>query len=217
MFNLGGTKEISGVTILVPRQDAISAAAALYPAHENTTRTYSQAIADALKLMNQGETSGTKWTADQSPPGVAKVLSDIWNFQIVQKYIPPFVAMQEYSSGGPFELKSKQGESLWMTYVPTPYGGAMNISGMSPEQRAGSPLPNVNGSVHLDGSPFAYTMLDFGDVIVDNVDSKVVVYRSDAVLLPLKMDPLGAYVGATASIFHLFASFGIALAALMLM
>ncbi|CAI5467839.1 unnamed protein product [Closterium sp. Yama58-4] len=217
LFALDGTKDISGVTILVPRSDEIPNAYS-YARHDNTTRKYNQAIADALTILNEADSSAERWTAvSQNFSAAAKgALSDIWKFQIVKQYIPPSVATQKYSSGGPWELPTMEGQPLWMAYYPM-YGGEWNISGSPPQQQASAPLPRVNGNVQIDGSPFAYTVEDAGDVVQDFPDSQVVVYKSHALLLPYNMEALSAYAGANASIFHLLASIGLALTALLLL
>ncbi|CAI5484019.1 unnamed protein product, partial [Closterium sp. Yama58-4] len=217
LFALDGTKDISGVTILVPRSDEIPEAAT-YARHDNATRKYNQAIADALTILNEADSSAERWTAvSQNFSSAAKgALSEIWKFQIVKQYIPPSIATQKYSSGGPWELPTMEGQTLWMAF--SPYGaGAWNISGSSPQQHASSSLPKINGYVQTDGTPFAYTVEDSGDMVYDFPDSQVVVYKSHALLFPYNMEALSAYAGANASIFRLLASIGLALTALLLL
>ncbi|CAI5963240.1 unnamed protein product [Closterium sp. NIES-64] len=218
LFALDGTKDISGVTILVPR----SPSGETYASHDNTTRKYNQAIADALTLMRAASGSESSWTAASQnllSPAVTKVLLDIWKFQIVKQYLPPSVVEQKYSSGGPWELPTLEGQPLWMTYISPMNGGMWNISGMSPQQHATSPLPRVGSQryVEPDGSPFAYTVGSTERIVYNSPESEVVVYRSNALLLPYNMEALSAYAGATASIFHLLASIGLALVALLLL
>ncbi|CAI5957975.1 unnamed protein product [Closterium sp. NIES-65] len=113
LFALDGTKDISGVTILVPRSGNIPDGET-YASHDNTTRKYNQAIADALTLMYAASNSETRWTAASQKllsPAVTKVLLDIWKFQIVNQYIPPSVAKQKYSSGGPIAAASRGAEA----------------------------------------------------------------------------------------------------------
>ncbi|GJP63695.1 hypothetical protein CLOP_g20754 [Closterium sp. NIES-67] len=218
LFALDGTKDISGVTILIARSDAIRLAAYSYATQDNSTRKYNQAVYDALKAMDEASrSSDSGWsTALQGvPPNVAGTLTDIWKFQIVKEYIPPAVATQKYSSGGPWELPTMEGQPLWMSFSPY-RGGTWNVSGMSPQQQATTPLPRSSiGYVQADGSPFAYTEVDVGDLALD-IPNEVAVYRSYAVLLPYNMDALSAYAGATASIFHLLALLGLALGTLLL-
>ncbi|CAI5933407.1 unnamed protein product [Closterium sp. NIES-64] len=196
LFALDGTKDISGVTILVPRSDVIPSAGT-YARLDNTTRKYNQAIADALLLLNIANSSQLQWGSvapSLLSPAVTKVLSDLWKFQIVKQYIPPSVATQKYSSGGPWELPTLEGQPLWKTYSPR-YGGTWNISGSSLRQQASSTLPVINGYVQTHGTPFAYTEEDAGDVIKDFPESEVVVYKSHAVLFPYNMEALSAYAG----------------------
>ncbi|CAI7847358.1 unnamed protein product [Closterium sp. NIES-53] len=196
LFALDGTKDISGVTILVPRSDEIPSAGT-YARLDNTTRKYNQAIADALRVMDVADSSPEVWGSvapSLLSPAVTKVLSDLWKFQIVKQYIPPSVATQKYSYGGPWELPTLEGQPLWMTYSPL-YGGTWNISGSSLQQQASSTLPVFQGSVQTHGTPFAYTLEDAGDVVQDFPESEVVVYKSHALLFPYNMEALSAYAG----------------------
>ncbi|GJP44228.1 hypothetical protein CLOM_g3610 [Closterium sp. NIES-68] len=231
LFALDGTKDISGVTILIARSDVISSAAPSYAAQDNSTRKYNQAVYDALKAMNEASrASDSGWsTALQGvPPNVAGTLTDIWKFQIVKEYIPPAVATkkfllvrkyipptratQKYSNGGPWELPSLEGQPLWLSST----GGIWSVSGMSPQQLANTPVPKGrSGLPMLDGSPFAFSPLTAADSVLD-IPNEVAVYKSNAVLLPYNMDALSAYAGATASIFHLLALLGLALVTLLL-
>ncbi|CAI5468327.1 unnamed protein product [Closterium sp. Yama58-4] len=206
LFALDGTKDIANVTILLPQLDALYAASVSYPMHDNATREFDQAIADALTFMFEGGLSGDDchWVVGKNPSAaVAGAMKDIWKFQIVKQYIPPSVAMQKYASvDGHWELPTMHGQPLWMTYSPM-YGGMWNISGMSPQQRSGSLFPmskivNRYGHVIDDGSPYAAALVESGDVLFDSPSGRVVVYRSDAVLIPPRMHALGAYAGTNA-------------------
>ncbi|CAI7776749.1 unnamed protein product [Closterium sp. NIES-53] len=231
LFALAGITDISGVTILVPEDFTIAVAAEYYPKHDNSTRNYRQAINDALNLMLEvsNSTAVPQWTYKMSfSPAAAVVLADIWKFQIVKEYIPPSVAMLKYSSGGPWELPTMQGQPLWMSYTViegvdssyfhSPDKYCWNISGASPQQQPSSPLPKYMNNVMADGSPFEYTLLGAENMALDVPESEVVVYKFASVLLPYNMDALGANAGGTAaSIFHLLASVGLALSALVLL
>ncbi|CAI5536281.1 unnamed protein product [Closterium sp. Naga37s-1] len=74
-----------------------------------------------------------------------------------------------------------EGQPLWMNYtVTTSFDTstffskvpAWNISGASPQQQASSPLPQGKGFVLGDGSPFAYTLVDAGDMVLDVPESE---------------------------------------------
>ncbi|CAI5969910.1 unnamed protein product [Closterium sp. NIES-64] len=199
LFALSGMKDISGVTILMPQQDAIRIAAAVYASHDSNTRKYSQAINDALTLMMEDGNSQVvpQWTEKKSfSPAAAGVLANIWKFQIVKEYIPPSVATQKYSSGDPWELPTLEGQPLWMNHTLHKYymTSQWNISGASPQQQASSPLTKFMGHVMLDGSPLAYTLVDGEDMLLDVPETG----------------------GTAASLSHLLASIGLALTALML-
>ncbi|GJP73625.1 hypothetical protein CLOP_g4320 [Closterium sp. NIES-67] len=221
LFALDGTKDISGVTILIARSDVISSAAPSYAAQDNSTRKYNQAVYDALKAMNEASrASDSGWsTALQGiPPNVAGTLTDIWKFQIIKEYIPPAVATQKYSNGGPWELPSLEGQPLWLSST----GGIWSVSGMSPQQLANTPVPKGrSGLPMLDGSPFAFSTLTAADSVLD-IPNEVAVYKSYAVLLPYNMDALSAYAGKHAETpvethtHHLLALLGLALVTLLL-
>ncbi|CAI5967540.1 unnamed protein product [Closterium sp. NIES-64] len=231
LFALAGIKDVSGVTILVPADFTIAVAAKYYPKHDNSTRKYRQEINDALNLMLEvsNSTAVPQWTYKMSfSPAAAVVLADIWKFQIMKEYIPPSVALLKYSSGGPWELPTMQGQPLWMSYTVIPgYDSSTvhipdqprwNISGASPQQQPSSPLPKYMNDAMADGSPFEYTLVHAGNMALDVPESEVVVYQFSSVLLPYNMDALGANAGGTAaSLFHLLASVGLALSALMLL
>ncbi|GJP73627.1 hypothetical protein CLOP_g4322 [Closterium sp. NIES-67] len=219
LFALDGTKDISGVTILIPRSDPLSTAPYGYASLDNSTRKYNQALYDALKLMYRaGSSSEGEWSTALLNVSaiVAGTLSDIWKFQIVKQYIPFGVATQKYSNGGPWELPALEGQPLWLSYGPQ-YGGTWNVTGISPQQQASTLQPkSSSGYPIFQGTPFAYSSLDAGDLVLDIPSGEVAVYKSDAVLLPYNMDALAAYAGATTSIFKLLALVGLALCALLL-
>ncbi|CAI5963237.1 unnamed protein product [Closterium sp. NIES-64] len=224
LFQLDGTTDISNVTILLPSLDALYAASENYPKHDNATRKFDQAIADALTLMyNAAMYPGdSKWDIGTNiSTAVDKAMLDIWKFQIAKQYIPFEVAKQKYSSiGGHWELPTMQGQPLWMSYHPV-YHGSWNYSGMSPQQKASLSLPRSKiikeyGYVVDDGTPYATTSVE-NQVLVDDPTSEVVVYRSDHVLMPYNVDALGAYAGATASILHLLVSISLPLIAFLIL
>ncbi|CAI5470663.1 unnamed protein product [Closterium sp. Yama58-4] len=224
LFALDGTKDISNMTILLPQLDALYAASVSYPRHDNATRKFDRAIADALACMYEGGASGEQCAVGQNvSAAVAGAMLDIWKFQIVKHYIPPSVAMHKYSSiDNQWELPTMHGQPLWISYSPM-YGGVWNISGVPPQKQASEllfprrTLINSYGHVIDDGTPRAVALVESGDVLLDVPSSEVVVYRSDAVLIPHKRDALGAYAGATASVFHLLISICLALCALLLL
>ncbi|CAI5960615.1 unnamed protein product [Closterium sp. NIES-64] len=99
----------------------------------------------------------------------------------------------------------------------TPHATALVEKGDDFLGASRSMLINRYGHVVEDGTPHATALVESGDVLFDSPSSEVVVYRSDAVLIPHKRDARVAYAGATASVFHLLASICVALCALLLL